>query len=129
MKAPLLSLTAAGLAFLALAAAPLAHAGNQVFTAPISLSGENRCLECLVANVSRSPVKVKVTGHDENGVAAPPRLLRIEPGHATSTMPFCDDVGNYTCEFEMLHGNLEQIRAGSCEFYLTFGCSAAVVAR
>lgn len=106
-----------------------AHAGGRAFTAPISVDGEDSCLECLVANVGNRVVKVAITAYDANGVADRSRIVQIDPRHTSSTLSFCDDVGNYTCAFKMEQGDVKEIRAGACEFQVALGCGAAVVAR
>lgn len=112
---------------LALWASPAA-AGPRLFTPPIEVGGEFHCLECLVANVSNERLKVELTSYDEDGVATRSRVAEVEPGATTSMLASCDELGNFTCEFELHHGRPEQVRAASCEFTLSFGCGAAAAA-
>lgn len=126
MKATLHALTL--IAVLAFGAIP-AFAGPKLFTPPLSVGGENYCLECLVANVSDEIVKVKIRGLADDGSVLSSRILRLDPRTTTSTLPVCDEPGDYSCDFEVTLGDREQIRAGACEFVLSFGCAAAVTAR
>lgn len=126
MKATLHVLTLiAALAF----GATTALAGPKLFTPPVAVGGQDYCLECLVANVSDEIVKVKIRGFADDGTVLSSRLVRLEPRSTTSTLPVCDEVGNYSCDFEVTLGDRDQIRAGACEFVLSFGCAAAVTAR
>ncbi len=110
------------------ATAGSAHAAT-LFSPPIEVGGEQRCLECLIANVSDQEIKVSIRAYAEDGTPTDGYVSVIEPWGSTFLISHCDQEGNYTCEFDLLSGSRRRVRAAACEFILSLGCGAAVTAR
>lgn len=123
MKTILLALAAT-----LLAAAP-AQAIESLYSPPIQISGEDRFLECIVANTSNRDQIVEVRGYDETGQDSGVYLLKLDPWQVKSLFAFSGVDGTYSCRFDLLTGNREDFRATACAFRLSVGCTASRAAR
>lgn len=97
-------------------------------TAPIELSGVNRCLECAVANVGNKNVSVHIEAAAEDGSTTDLGIHVLAPGESAFAGTHCNELGNFTCHFDVGSAARRRIRAMACEFALSQGCAAAAVA-
>lgn len=116
-------------AWLTVTAAPLCAAAAPLTTAPIELSGGDRCLQCTAANVGRREVTVQFIAAKGNGAAEDHGTSTLSPGEATYRTIACGEVGNFACRFEVLSGGRKNVRAASCDFQSLVGCRAASAAQ
>lgn len=97
-------------------------------TQPLEVSGENRCLECTVANVSNNDVTVSIQSAASDGTTTDLTTTVLAPQTATFALAHCGETDNFVCRFDV-SGGRRKVRAAACEFGVALGCLSAAAAR